>query len=102
MYKADFTVVTIAREPLPVLRRFIDWHLGQGAARIILFFDDPDDPGDRGFEGRAAARCEALHAALWTELGVDPEARFTRRQRAAMTAGLPRGADRLGPDSRCR
>jgi hypothetical protein len=86
MYKADFTVATIAREPLPVLRRFLDWHLGQGAARIILFFDDPDDPAIGALKGEPRIDARPCTAALWTELGVDAEARFTRRQRAAMTA----------------
>ena len=40
---AAFTVSTIAREPWPVLNRFLSWHLAQGAERIILYLDDPDD-----------------------------------------------------------
>jgi PAS domain-containing protein len=86
MFKADFTVVTIAREPLPVLRRFIDWHLGQGAERIILYFDDPDDPAIDALKGEPRLDPRPCTTTLWTSLGVDPEARFTRRQRAAMTA----------------
>jgi hypothetical protein len=71
-----------------VLRRFIDWHLGQGAARIILFFDDPDDPAIGALKGEPRLDARPCTPALWTGWAWTREARFTRRQRAAMTAGL--------------
>jgi hypothetical protein len=79
------TVATIAREPLPVLRRFIDWHLSQGAGRIIVFLDDPDDPAQDALSGDPRVDLRPCTAAFWAGLGVSPDARFTRRQRAAMT-----------------
>jgi len=80
------TVATIAREPLPVLHRFVAWHLAQGAARIVIFLDDPGDPAQHALAGDPRLDLRPCTPALWEALGVAPEARFTRRQRAAMTA----------------
>ena len=80
------TVATVAREPLPVLTRFVRWHLAQGAGRIVIFLDDPDDPAQRALAGDPRLDLRPCTADLWTKMGVQPDARFTRRQRAAMTA----------------
>lgn len=80
------TVVTIAREPTAVLARFIAWHLSQGAARIIVFLDDHEDPAQHVLAGDPRVVFRPCTAALWAGLGVAPDARFTKRQRAAMTA----------------
>lgn len=86
MTTSGFTVATIAKEPLGMLRRFVDWHLGQGAARIILFLDDPADPALQALKGEPRLDLRPCTPSLWTSLRVSPGARFTRRQRAAMTA----------------
>lgn len=80
------TVVTIAREPLPVLTRFVRWHLAHGAARVIVFLDDPDDPAQFALAGDPRVDLRPCTPALWHSMGLEPESRFTRRQRAAMTA----------------
>jgi hypothetical protein len=79
------TVATIAREPLPVLERFVGWHLSQGAERIILFLDDPDDPAQGALAGDPRVDLRCCTAAFWASIGLSPDARFTRRQRAVMT-----------------
>lgn len=79
------TVATIAREPLPVLARFLRWHLGQGASRIVVFLDDPQDPAQTALAGDPRVEFRPCTATLWAGLGVSGEARFTKRQRAAMT-----------------
>ena len=79
------TVATIAREPLPVLDRFLRWHLAQGAARIILFLDDPHDPAQHRLTGDPRVETRLCTPAFWSALGLDPDARFTRRQRAVMS-----------------
>lgn len=79
-------MATIAREPLPVLARFLRWHLGQGATRIVVFLDDPADPAQTALAGDPRVEMRPCTPALWAGLGVSPEARFTKRQRAAMTA----------------
>lgn len=83
---APVTIATIAREPLPVLTRFLRWHLDQGAARIMVFLDDPDDPAQRALAGDPRVDIRPCTPALWAGLGVSAQARFTKRQRAAMTA----------------
>ena len=79
------TVATIAREPLPVLERFVGWHLSQGAERIILFLDDPVDPAQAALAGDPRVELRCCTAAFWASIGLSPDARFTRRQRAVMT-----------------
>ncbi|QXT40830.1 glycosyltransferase family 2 protein [Gymnodinialimonas ceratoperidinii] len=80
-----FTVATIAREPWPILERFLRWHLGQGAARIILFLDDPNDPCLPRLAGEPRIDARPCTPELWAQAGVKPDARFTRRQRAVLT-----------------
>ncbi|WP_439138656.1 glycosyltransferase family 2 protein [Roseicyclus sp.] len=80
------TIITIAREPTAVLARFLAWHLSQGAARIIVFLDDPDDPAQNSLAGDPRVVFRPCTASLWAAMGVAPHARFTKRQRAAMTA----------------
>lgn len=80
------TIATIAREPVPVLSRFLRWHLAQGASRIIVFLDDPADPAQTALAGDPRVELRPCTPALWSSLGVSAEARFTKRQRAAMTA----------------
>ncbi|MGP1356492.1 glycosyltransferase family 2 protein [Roseicyclus sp.] len=92
MAEGGFSVVTVAREPLPVLRRFVEWHLGCGAERIVLFLDDPDDPARMALSGEPRLELRSCTAELWRGLGVKPDARFTRRQRAALNAAYAEAA----------
>lgn len=81
-----FSVATIAREPLPVLQSFLRWHLEAGAARILVYLDDPEDPARSVLAGDPRIDLRPCTPAFWAKLGLDAGARFTRRQRAAMTA----------------
>ncbi|GAA5065879.1 glycosyltransferase family 2 protein [Roseibacterium beibuensis] len=81
------TVITIAKEPLPILHRFLDWHLGQGADRIILFLDDPEDDALAAFADEPRIDMRPCTPGFWKTLGLGPDKRFTRRQNAALTAG---------------
>lgn len=76
-----FTVTTIAREPWPILNRFLSWHLDQGAERIILFLDDPDDPSLPRLQGEPRIDVRLCTPAFWASMNLSPTARFTRRQR---------------------
>ncbi|MBF9046545.1 glycosyltransferase family 2 protein [Rhodobacterales bacterium LSUCC0031] len=89
----SLTVATIAREPVPVLRRFLAWHLAQGATRIVVFLDDPQDPAQHVLAGDPRVEFRPCNAAFWAGLGVAVDARFTKRQRAAMTAAYREVAD---------
>ncbi len=79
------TIATIAREPWPVLSRFLSWHLGQGAERIILYLDNPDDPATPRLAGDPRVDVRLCTSGFWSGLKLAPDARFTRRQRAVMT-----------------
>lgn len=81
---ARLTVATIAREPWPVLSRFLGWHLDQGAERIILYLDDPQDPAIAHLKGEPRVDVRPCTPAFWGGLGLKPDARFTRRQRAVL------------------
>lgn len=80
-----FTVATIAREPWPVLDRFLAWHLGQGAERIILHLDDPDDPALPRLHGEPRVEVRRCTPAFWAARGMDVDTRFTRRQRRVLS-----------------
>ena len=78
---ATFTVAAIAKEPWPILERFVRWHLDQGADRLILYLDDPNDPSLPRLHGDPRIEPRPCTPALWAGLGMAPDARFTRRQR---------------------
>lgn len=83
----SFTVVTIAREPISVLTTFINWYLGQGAAKIIIYLDDENDPALSAFnDPRLDFR--PCTAELWNHLGISADKRFTRRQNTVLTAAF--------------
>ncbi len=89
-----FTVATIAREPWPILNRFLAWHLDQGADRIILYLDDPDDPAIPKLQGEPRIDFRRCTPAFWAGHGLAPDARFTRRQRCVLSeayGGLSEG-----------
>ena len=39
-----FYVGAMLKEPLDVTLQFAAWYLDQGAKKILIFLDDPDDP----------------------------------------------------------
>jgi len=75
------TVAAIAREPWPVLRRFLTWHLDQGVERILLYLDDPNDPAIPRLMGEPRVEVRPCTRQFWQSLGLSPDTRFTRRQR---------------------
>lgn len=81
----SFSVAAIVREPPDVLERFVGWHLGQGAARIDLYFDDPEDPSAPRFAGDPRIRVVRCTPGFWQAIGTSPTRRFPRRQNRAMT-----------------
>lgn len=83
----DCTVVCVLNEPLLLTLRFVAWYLELGAAKIVLYFDDPEDPAIPILEREVGVECIRCTAQFWHSLGIAPEARFTKRQMAALTHG---------------
>lgn len=87
MPEDPWSVTAIAKETPEVIQRFVAWHLGAGADRIFLYFDDPDDPCIdmvSHLDRVIATRCTPE---FWESLGLTPETRFTKRQNAACRHG---------------
>ncbi|WP_224815710.1 glycosyltransferase family 2 protein [Hasllibacter sp. MH4015] len=80
-----FTVATIAREPWSILNRFLRWHLDQGADRIVLYLDDPDDPAIPHLQGEPRIDVRPCTPAYWSAARLSPDARFVRRQRHVLS-----------------
>ncbi|KIN63383.1 Glycosyl transferase family 2 [Sulfitobacter noctilucicola] len=78
------TVGAILREPLVDTLRFVDWYQEQGADQVILCFDDTDDPAIEALAHREGVRCIPCTHKFWRQIGINPGARFTKRQNAAM------------------
>jgi hypothetical protein len=81
-----FRVAAVVKEPVAILRRFTGWYLAAGAAKVVLYFDDPDDPAIPAVTDDP--RIEAIRCTpdFWRGIGQEPDARFTLRQNAAITA----------------
>lgn len=77
-------VGAILRESVADTVRFVDWYLDQGVTRIMLCFDNPDDPALSLLKNRAGVVCTRCTPAFWRKIRVDPDTRFTKRQNAAM------------------
>lgn len=79
------TVIAVVNESGWVLDRFMHWYLAQGARQIVLFFDNPDDPALAGVSRLPDVTVIPCTAEFWRGVGMKPDARFTRRQNAALT-----------------
>lgn len=87
MTNVSITLVSVLREPLPNLLRFITWHRRQGVSAFRLYFDDPADPAIAALVDVADVVCVPCTAAFWESLGLATDERFTKRQCAALTHG---------------
>jgi hypothetical protein len=90
---ATWHVASVLKEPLNVTLRFVAWYLDQGAERITLFFDDPQDPAIGVLSDTPEVTCIACTPDFWDTLGLSPEVRFTKRQNAAITSAYRRQRD---------
>lgn len=78
------TVGAVICEPLYTTLRFVSWYLSQGADRIVLCFDNPDDPAIDVLAQAERVTCVRCTEAFWAKCGMSPERRFTKRQNKAM------------------
>lgn len=79
------TVGCVLRESLPVTLHFVSWYLREGADRIILCFDDPDDAAIAILKDHPNVDCIRCTEAFWQSIGINPAVRFARRQNLVMS-----------------
>ena len=79
MPRSRLTVGTILREPIETVLKFVAWYLAQDADRIVLCFDDPDDPAIELMQHVERVECVRCTPDFWKEFGLSPEVRFTKR-----------------------
>lgn len=87
MPDVPITLVSVVREPLSHLLKFISWHRAVGVGRFILYFDDPEDPAIAALAGVGDVTCVPCTAEFWASVKRSPEERFTKRQITALTHG---------------
>lgn len=83
------TIVTVLRETPEATLRFVAWHLEIGA-RLHVFLDDPEDSVADRLAAHPNVQVTRCTPDFWRGLGVEPDARFTLRQNAALTEGYRR------------
>ncbi|VDC26099.1 glycosyltransferase family 2 protein [Pseudogemmobacter humi] len=93
-------LVATVKTPVEKLLAFLAWHLDLGAARISLYFDDPDDPAPEvlaavpGLAGKVVLTpCDEAH---WRRLGGRPERHQNRQAKNARDAYRAAGPDWIG------
>lgn len=82
----NFRVISVVKEPLHVIARFVAWYLEQGAREIVLNFSDPDDPVADLMERVDKVTVIRCKPEYWKALGCRPDDRFTKRQNLAASA----------------
>jgi hypothetical protein len=71
----------------------VSWYLREGADRIILCFDDPEDPAISVLQDHPAVECVPCTTAFWQGIGINPKVRFARRQNLVMSHFYRQQAD---------
>lgn len=89
----SFCVVSVVNEPEHILRRFVGWYLAQGAARVVLYFDDPAHPALPVLAALPRVETVPCTPDFWESLGDSPDTRFTARQNSALTHGYHRATE---------
>ncbi len=85
--RGSWTVVTVLNESIESTLRFVSWYLVNGAARVVLYFDNPDDPSIEFLQSNEQVECIRCDDEFWTSLGTTKDARFTLRQVSAINHG---------------
>lgn len=83
----SITLVSVTREPVDILLRFVAWHRSIGVDRIVLYFDDPEDPGIDWVSGLDFVSVIRCTPEFWLSLRQTQETRFVKRQNSALTHG---------------
>jgi hypothetical protein len=69
------TVVTMVREPVDTILNFVSWYLNLGAEKIVICFDDPEDPALGVLDAMNLDRVEthACTPEFWRALRISPK-----------------------------
>ncbi|SPF77739.1 glycosyltransferase family 2 protein [Pseudoprimorskyibacter insulae] len=86
------TVAAILKEDIATTLRFAAWYLEQGADRIQLFLDDPEDPSIPILQSHPKIDIVPCTDAFWASLRLTRDVRFTKRQNTALTWAYRRAA----------
>lgn len=70
MIQQSWAVVTLTRNSRAEFERFLAWYRRMGAARIVLYFHDPNDPNIALIEDASDVQPMILTDALLEELGI--------------------------------
>lgn len=73
-------IVSMVRAPLHELRMFVNYHLNIGIDEVILFFDDPQDPGLHAFAKFPQVTSIACSAEYWSEKTGEKPSNFNIKQ----------------------
>lgn len=92
MTEGGVTVGTVIRESVRKTLEFVAWYLEARAARIVLYFDDPNDPSIPLLADQPRVQAVACTPEFWASLRINPGVRFTKRQNAALTHGYRNAA----------
>ncbi|MEP2718665.1 glycosyltransferase family 2 protein [Pseudophaeobacter sp.] len=83
--KQAWQVGAILNETPEVTLKFAAWYLEQGAQRVTLLCDNPEDPVLSLLADHPQVACIPCTEDFWRGLGMENETRFPKRQNAAMT-----------------
>lgn len=88
--KDRLTILTICKEPVLNILRFVAWHRDLGADRIVIHFDDPEDPAIPHVGGLDFVETVRCTPEFWRGIGIAPDKPFVKRQNAAITSAYRR------------
>jgi hypothetical protein len=76
----SFGTITTCRENPEQVREFVNYYLNLGAAAMVIYFDDPQDPAMDLFREEPRVICRPCDDSHWLRLLGRPPRTFTERQ----------------------
>jgi hypothetical protein len=92
----SWAIVATVKAPEEKVLAFVAHHLSLGAARIFLYFDDPDDPAHAAVAHHRRVTATRCTEAYWTARGGRHDRHQNRQSRNARDAYERCGTDWLG------
>jgi hypothetical protein len=88
MIAEKICLIATARSTIHDVLHFVNYHLNIGIDKIILFFDDPNDPAIAPLENYAAVWAVKCDDAYWESRGAERPLTIEQRQEINVNAGL--------------